>query len=265
MRDIDIEPATMAAAIAEARQRVVVDSGEVQTLDIEYPDADRGRSFQTAYAPVFDGDRVIYVAGIGREVTDLHAASEALRGAKEHAEEAVRSKSRFLAAASHDLRQPLQGALLFVEVAMAELPETASGYDALSKVLLALEDLKNLMDSLLDVSRLDFGAIEPRLSDFPIGTVIEQVMASCKSAAEIKGLRLIAIDSSLVVRSDATLLGRMLRNIVENAVRYTETGRVLIDCVPSGGQLRIEVHDTGAGIAAEDLDKIWEEFQQLQS
>ncbi len=261
--DTDVGPPAMTSRIAEIRQRVV-DTCEVQTLDIEYPDGYGGlRSYQTAYVPVVGAGHVTHVAGIGRDVTELRAAAEALLGAKERAENADRSKTRFLAAASHDLRQPLQGALLFADVATAQVTEYSPAHDALSKVSLALVDLKNLLDSLMDVSRMDIGAIDPKVSDFSIGAVIEQVAASCKSVAESKGLKLIAVDSDATVRSDPTLLGRMLRNLVENAVRYTDHGRVLIDCVPSGNCLRVEVHDTGAGIAPDDMERIWEEFHQL--
>jgi PAS domain S-box-containing protein len=260
--DTEVAPVGIRTRIADMRQRVVV-SGDVQTIEIEYPDGHGGvKCFQTVYMPVLGENHVTHVAGIGREVTNLRAVAEELRAAKERAEEADRSKTRFLAAASHDLRQPLQGALLFADVALAQIPRS-SAHDALSKVSLALVDLQNLLDSLMDVSRMDIGAIEPKISDFSIGTVVEQISASYRSAAESKGLRLVAVDSDTIVRSDPILLGRMLRNIVENAVRYTERGRVLIDCIPSGNYLRVEVHDTGPGIAPDDMERIWEEFQQL--
>ncbi|MBF0333713.1 MAG: hypothetical protein HQL40_08705, partial [Alphaproteobacteria bacterium] len=185
-----------------------------------------------------------------------------LREATARAEAAVESRSKFLAAASHDLRQPLQSLLLFQELLAPHVAE--GGREALKHLGRGLDALRELLNGLLDISRLDAGVVAPSIEDFPLQDLIEQIEAAYKPLAAAKGDLTFHIDPCpAIVRSDPTLLGRMVRNLVENALRYTEAGRIDVVCVAAGDQLRIEVHDTGLGIAPEHLDRIWEEFQQL--
>ncbi|WP_247887060.1 ATP-binding protein [Azospirillum sp. SYSU D00513] len=210
---------------------------------------------------------------LGRALLDAHAllrSHDAARDAEHRAavdarlqaEEASLSKSKFLAAASHDLRQPLQSLMLFASVLRTHI-QGARALHAMTHLERGLDALKELLDSLLDVSRLDAGTIEPALEDFSAGTLVDTVGAAYKGIAEAKGLALEVRLCDAVVRSDRTLLARMLRNLVENAVRYTEAGTVRIACQAEGGRLRILVTDTGIGIPSEHLSRIWEEFHQV--
>jgi signal transduction histidine kinase/CheY-like chemotaxis protein len=191
----------------------------------------------------------------------LARETEERRRAEKRAEEATRSKSKFLAAASHDIRQPVQSLLLFFDILKPDV--AAKGQEALNHLGRGLDALRDLLDSLLDISRLDAGAVQPTVEDFPVGQVVEQIGAAYAPVAAAKGLELHVAGCLTAVRSDRTLLGRMVRNLVENALRYTEIGRIGIECHEVDGGLLIEVHDTGIGIPPEHLDRIWEEFHQV--
>lgn len=195
--------------------------------------------------------------------TEFDLMAEAIEAGERRAEMADHEKTRFLAAASHDLRQPLQGALMFAHVVEARSAGNPKALEAIAHLSRALDDMRELLDSLMDISRLDAGVVEPKISDFPIQPLVERVASTFLASSEAKGLRLAAVGGDAVVRSDPTLLGRILRNLVENAIRYTDRGRVLIDCTQSGDMLRIEVRDTGPGIPEDKRGLIWEEFQQL--
>jgi len=202
----------------------------------------------------------------------LSAREESMRRATALAEQACieaeranHSKSRFLAAASHDLRQPLQSLLLYTELLGSHVHDD-KGHRILGTVEQSLASLKLLLDSLLDVSRLDAGTITPEIREFPLDEVLDHIIASYAPIAAKKGLAFEGCrESCLTVRSDPTLLSRMLRNLVENAVRYTEKGRVWLECHRTDRTLRIEVHDTGIGIPPKHLERIFEEFHQVSS
>jgi PAS domain S-box-containing protein len=204
------------------------------------------------------------VSGLNMDVTERKSMEQDLREAKARAEEASLSKSRFLAAASHDLRQPLQSALLFAGVLHRHVEGGQAG-ESLAALERALATLKDLLDGLLDVSRLDSGAVLPDLADFPLGPLLDDIGDAYAPVAEGKGLDF-SVDASCraaAVRSDRLLLGRMLRNLVENAIRYTERGHVRIACEAGEDEVRIEVHDSGIGIPAEHLGTVFEEFHQV--
>ncbi|MBF0391329.1 MAG: response regulator [Alphaproteobacteria bacterium] len=199
---------------------------------------------------------------LASEIARRARTEKELREATARAEDAVESRSKFLAAASHDLRQPLQSLLLFQELLAPHVAE--DGREALKHLGRGLDALRELLNGLLDISRLDAGVVAPSIEDFALQDLIEQIEAAYKPLAAAKGDLTFHIDPCpAVVRSDPTLLGRMVRNLVENALRYTEAGRIDVVFVAGAGQLRIEVHDTGMGIAPEHLDRIWEEFHQL--
>lgn len=269
----------MAEVVKAARLHVIA-NGTAFGFDLEFPEKGTGRIriYHTVYAPIFDHTGEIFaIAGVGHDVTESRESAELLRTAKETAEEANRSKTRFLAAASHDLRQPLQGAILFAEAALARVIGPADAVDAVGQCVHTLGDMSILLESLMDVSRLDAGVVPVNVTDFPIQPLLEEVIASSGSAATAKYLGISFVETSAIVHSDRMLLGRMLRNLVNNAVRYTETGQVQIACYVVDGSsvdcgattmramLGIEVCDTGVGIAAADLESIFEEFQQLHN
>ena len=186
--------------------------------------------------------------------------SHALAAAK-RADEA---KSRFLAAASHDLRQPMQSLFLFAS-ALHRYVQDDKGRAALEHLERGLDTLKSLLDSLLDMSRLDAGAVKPSIEDFQISPLLEHISAGYAPVAQGKGLAWRMASGSYHVRSDRVLLGRLIRNLVENAIRYTREGNVEIDCRVIGDRLRIEVRDTGIGIPPAHLNRIFEEFHQVDN
>ena len=151
----------------------------------------------------------------------------ALKQAKEFADRANESKTRFLAAASHDLRQPLSSALLFLE-SISDTSLEGLDLDYLHKARVALASLSNLLDTLLDVARLDSGAIEPQNADFPVSAVLDRIVPEFASVARSAGLDLNFVSSSAWIRTDMHLLETVLRNLISNAIRYTPRGRLLI-------------------------------------
>ncbi|HYH22551.1 MAG TPA: PAS domain S-box protein [Azospirillum sp.] len=264
-RTADVMPPDFAAKI-EAVDRAVMTDGEEVVTEESLPDPtsrDGSKVNLTSKAPLRNAaGEVVGVVGVSRDITDRKAAEDAMRAAKEAAERADQSKSRFLAAASHDLRQPVQSLFLFAEVLRAHVQDP-EGTEMLGHLRRALDALKGLLDSLLDVSRLDADVVRPQIAEFPIAELLDHIVATYEPVAAGKGLRLFAVPCSAVVRSDRILLGRVVANLVENAIRYTEQGRVLIDCVPRQGRLHIEIRDTGIGIPPEHLDRVFDEFYQV--
>jgi PAS domain S-box-containing protein len=207
-----------------------------------------------------------FFTGIMRDITRRKAIDHELRTAKEEAERANLSTSKFLASASHDLRQPVQS-LFFFTAALQPHVRDEAGREQLMHLERGIDALKGLIDSLLDVSRLDAGVVKPTIEDFPIGPLLDHIAAGYGPIAAAKGLEWEVVPNPAtnptIVRSDRVLLGRMLRNLIENAVRYTERGGLRVVCRPAGDRLCIEVADTGIGIPADHLPRIWEEFHQV--
>ncbi|HEY0340818.1 MAG TPA: HAMP domain-containing sensor histidine kinase, partial [Steroidobacteraceae bacterium] len=200
-------------------------------------------------------------ASIAVRLQNLELVDE-LRAQKKAAEDANVAKSRFLAVASHDLRQPLHALELFVQ-ALEDTPLPAHAHQLVGNVRRSVDSMEELFDALLDISRLDAGAVRARLDTIPLATVFERVAFEYAPVAQQKGLVLRVMDTSVYVRSDPTLLARVVRNLVANAVRYTERGRVTVGCRRRGDQVRVEVWDTGPGIPAEKHAEIFQEFAQL--
>ncbi len=210
-----------------------------------------------------DGDgRIVRTIGAFQDVTEQRRAEKALGRAVEEAERANDSKTRFLAAASHDLRQPLQALSLYLGVLKARL--NGREEQVMDAVGQCVEALTGLLNDMLDVARLDAGVITPKLSEVPVSRLMERVAAASRIQAEAKGLSLDVIPSGHIVQTDPALMDRVLSNLVANAVRYTERGRILVGCRNAGdGQVRIEVWDSGIGIPNDKLGEIFEEFRQL--
>ncbi len=198
------------------------------------------------------------------EIGQRAAVEQQLRHAKEGAERANLAKSKFLATASHDLRQPVQAMFYFSQALSYRLADEHS-----SKILAdldrSLEGLKSLLDSLLDMSKLDAGVVVPQAQDFPVNDLLLRAAAEFEPVAGQKGLRLTVMPSSAKVNSDPALLARVVQNLVANAVRYTPQGRILVGCRHRGSCVCIEVWDTGIGIPPDRLAEIFEEFTQVKS
>jgi signal transduction histidine kinase/CheY-like chemotaxis protein len=180
------------------------------------------------------------------------------------AEEANRSKSSFLAAASHDLRQPVHALSLLVG-ALEARALTAPGRALLAQMTESITAIASLFDALLDISKLDAGVIEVRPQAFRIDPIMRRVVNEYLVEATTKGLVLTMVPTTAVVHSDPVLLERILRNLVSNAVKHTGTGRVLIGCLRAKSHLRLLVLDTGPGIPPEEYNRIFSEFYQINN
>lgn len=191
---------------------------------------------------------------------DLRRSFEtALLRAKEQAEEATASRTRFVASASHDLRQPLNAALLYLET-IDRSGLKSEDAEAVAGVARALETLNSLLSALLDISRLDSGGLHPEPRHFSVGSLFQRLGFEYASIASLKGLSLRVVSTDAVVNSDSMLLENVLRNLLSNAIKYTPRGRVLMGVRRRGDRLRFEIHDTGIGIAPEHQQQIFEEF-----
>lgn len=186
-----------------------------------------------------------------------------LRAAKEAAEGAHIAKSRFLAHASHDLQQPLQAIRMFTGM-LERQPQTPKASAVLTDLRGAQRSMGALLNSILEISKLESGVVEPTIAPTPLGPLFERLEAEFGVLADAKGIGLRVVPTSASVLSDPALLERILRNLIANAVRYTESGAVLVGCRRQGGRLRIDVCDTGRGIAESDRRRIFEEFIQLE-
>lgn len=197
-----------------------------------------------------------------RELESRREIELALKQAKLQAELANQSKTRFLAAASHDLRQPLSSASLFLE-SIDEQALRANDGALLQRARVALASLNNLLGTLLDVARLDSGGIEPQLMSFPVAALLDAIGPEFESVARSAGIGLKFMTCRALVRTDMHLLETMLRNLVSNAIRYTASGRVLVGCRRRQDGLQICVFDTGIGIGSEHLAAIFDAYYQV--
>jgi signal transduction histidine kinase/CheY-like chemotaxis protein len=172
------------------------------------------------------------------------------------------AKSRFLAAASHDLRQPLHALGLFLAQLRAEADRDEQRR-LLGRIDAAVCAMNELFNALLDISRLDAGVLALNLAEFPLQRMFERIEATFSGTAQEKGLQLRVVRSSAWVCSDFILLERVLLNLVSNAIRYTRKGGIVVGCRHRGGQLRIDVCDSGIGIPEDQRKNIFSEFYQL--
>lgn len=197
-----------------------------------------------------------------RSLLRLRRAERELMQARREAEAANAAKSHFLASASHDLRQPMQAQRLFFSALEAQL--TTDNQRAVARKLSeSLTASESLLRALMDVSALDACAITPSPADVDLVPILQRVIDDHLGEAEGKGLRLRLRARPARVHADPVLLERIVRNLVSNAIRYTDAGGVLVACRPHDGQIRVEVWDTGVGIADQDLDAIFTDFYQV--
>ncbi|MFK7159832.1 NahK/ErcS family hybrid sensor histidine kinase/response regulator [Marinospirillum sp. MEB164] len=191
-------------------------------------------------------------------------AEEDMRHAKQQAEEANASKTRFLAAASHDLLQPLNAARLFTS-AVAQQVQEPELKTTISHIDNSLKAAEELLSTLLDISKLDAGALQPRITDFALSEIFEPLKAEFSVMAAERDLVLRQVKTQCWVRSDAQMLRRIIQNFLSNALRYTGEGKVLLGCRRRGDQLVVQVWDTGPGIPESRLGEIFQEFRRLDS
>ncbi|MGF1908677.1 PAS domain-containing protein [Vibrio kasasachensis] len=198
------------------------------------------------------------------EVDERRRAQLELTTAKSEAEQANLSKTKFLAAVSHDLLQPLNAAQLFTSSLACQLvnDSDASLLDSISN---SLDDLENLIGSLVDISKLDAGVVKADKSSFNVGELLSNLVNEYQHVSHQYNVQLRHVPFNCIVHSDSVLLARILRNFLSNAFRYTDKGKVLIGCRRQGDSISIQVWDTGAGIAENQLNEIFKEFKRLKS
>lgn len=197
-----------------------------------------------------------------QQIIQRKQMEKALRVARDAAEEANRSKDKYLAAASHDLLQPLNAARLLMST-LRERQLPAAEQHLLERAHMALEGAEDLLADLLDIARLDQAAITPSLTALRIDDLFRSLVSEFEPVAQEAGLQLTMLQTSLCVFTDAHLITRILRNFLSNACRYTESGRILLGVRRRGKNVRLEVWDTGVGVALEQQEKIFLEFNQL--
>lgn len=232
---------------------------------------------EISLSPIRYDERVLTVAAM-RNVTDRQreqaeliaareAAEAARRGAnkaREAANRANQAKSRFLATASHDLRQPLQS-LALLNGTLRQLVREGDALTAVSRQDEAIDAMSRLLSALLDISRLESGAIKPRPKDFPVAELFLAVHSEFSGLTATQGLALEITPSAHIVHSDPALVGQILNHLVTNAVQYTPHGHVRLSAETLSGQVRIQIEDSGIGIASEELPRIYDEFYQIET
>ncbi|MDP6344564.1 MAG: hybrid sensor histidine kinase/response regulator [Alphaproteobacteria bacterium] len=192
------------------------------------------------------------------------ALVDRLSAEKAKAEESERAKSRFLAAASHDLRQPLNALRLFVDALKASRePEQRDHLH--ERIGQSTDALNAIIDGVLDLSKIESGTLRPNVASVAAADILHTIQADFALLATDKGISLRVAPSAGVILTDPEMLLRIVRNLVSNAIRYTERGGVLVGCRPAGSGFRIEVVDSGAGITPEQQSRIFEEFYQVDN
>ena len=216
---------------------------------------------EISLSPIRQGEDDIVAAAI-RDVSERRQVEQAVRDARREAEHATLAKSRFLATASHDLRQPLQ-TLGLLNGALRRMTRDPECLEILGEQEQAVDAMSRLLNALLDISKLESGVIKLDLTDFDLAPMFEQLRRDFSGLAASKGLRLAFDTPHVHVHSDPALVSQVLRNLLSNAIKYTQNGSVELRCENRPGQLHVEVRDTGVGIAADQIRLIFEEFYQV--
>ncbi|MEL6421161.1 MAG: PAS domain-containing hybrid sensor histidine kinase/response regulator [Pseudomonadota bacterium] len=201
---------------------------------------------------------------VGERTSQLMELNSALERARHKADKANLDKTRFLAAAGHDILQPLNAARLFA----GSLSEKARGSDfdeLATRIDSSLEAVEEIIGALLDISRLDAHAMKPDITVFPLRDLFERLRLEFEPLASTKGLELRIVETAVWVQSDRRLLRRLLQNLISNAIKYTEAGTVLVGCRQAGETVAVQVLDTGRGISEEDREAVFEEFKRLDA
>jgi two-component system, sensor histidine kinase len=213
-------------------------------------------------SPFRDGNQNFVAVAI-RDMTERRSISDALVAAREEADRANRAKSRFLATASHDLRQPLQ-AIRLMNASMQKLSQNVPDLiDLVRHQETAIDTATRLLNALLDISRLESGAIEPQLSPVSLAAAFEDIAREFEPTAAAKNLRLRFAETQVVMSTDRTLFTQLLQNVIGNAFKYTEQGYVLISQGMEPDSLLLKIEDSGVGIPEDKLGRIFDEYYQI--
>jgi signal transduction histidine kinase len=222
-------------------------------------------SWLVSYHPVRDGHRaVVGVQAVVQDISGRVRDMESARVARKEADRANEAKSRFLAYATHDLRQPLQVALLHLEELCARIDKPEQR-ELCSVIQQSFDAVMGILNALVDISQLEQGQVSVQVHDVDVRTMIEEIIHEHRSQADQNGLRLTARSCEGFVRSDPMLLKRVVDNFVSNAIRYTDAGEVAVHCDRDDLRLRISVSDTGMGIPADKVEAIFEEYVRLNN
>jgi two-component system, sensor histidine kinase len=217
---------------------------------------------EISLSPIEGGTQQLIAAAI-RDATARKRAEAELVEAREIADRANQAKSRFLAAASHDLRQPLQ-TLALLNGSLRRMTLDAPAASAVAQQEQAIGAMSRLVNTLLDITKLESGAVKPELADFAVGSLFEQLQREFSAIAADKGLSLRFEATPEGAYSDASLVEQILRNLVSNAIKYTRAGEVCVECRRrAAATLQIDVRDTGIGIPPDQLRYIYDEFYQI--
>lgn len=247
------------------RDLEVLNEGRIVSYEIAGEAENAHRTFWVTKFPVLGPAGALTGLGtIVSDISDRKQAENLLQRQIEEAEKSNDAKTRFLAAASHDLRQPLHSMELMLEI-LARIVQEPAQQELVSDIAQAANIAAGLLNPLLDYSRLEAGMVQPEIEDFSIASLLRDMDVRFRSQAENAGLELRIVPSDAVIRSDPVLLSLIVSNFLSNAVRYTEKGRLLLGCRRHGNALRIEVWDTGPGIDSKHLHSIFEEFHQLET
>ncbi|WP_428489080.1 chemotaxis protein CheB [Rhodopila sp.] len=243
-----------------ADAQTVLDAPEPLEREIE---ARNGVWFRRRILPYrAHGDRVEGVVITFTDITGRKNVADALEAAKKQAEIANVAKSRFLAAASHDLRQPLQ-TLALLQALLAKIVDGARAEGLVARMDDTLGAMTAMLNALLDINKIEAGAVQPELSSFKISSLFDRLRDEFTYHAQAKGLTLRVSPCNAHVTSDPRLLEQMIRNLLSNALKYTAEGRILLGCRRRGPDISVEVWDTGIGIPQAELDTIFEEYHQI--
>ena len=206
----------------------------------------------------------MFISSVIRDVTKRRRMEQEIIAARQAAERAQKANTAFLAAASHDLRQPVQ-ALSLLNGALRRTVKDERAQEMIESQEHSLTAMTNLLNSLLDISRLDAGAVTPEIEEFPMQRIIDRLSAESGRQASHKGLEFSSEPCAVTVRSDPNLLSEIVQNLVSNAIRYTNNGSVQMTCECTGSFCRLEVIDTGIGIESDQLEAIFQEFHQAKT
>jgi signal transduction histidine kinase/CheY-like chemotaxis protein len=248
----------MASCLDSARQD---QSSHSVVFRYRRPDGGEVWLEQIAITQFVSSGKPTRINGLTTDVTERKRFDEELSLAWKSAEMANRAKSSFLAAASHDLRQPLQ-TLKFLQAALEPHHRSGEARKLVAGIGQSLDTMTSILSSLLDVNRLESGNLRPSVSEFSLNEILEPLARDFGVLVQGRGLRLCIVRSELVIRSDRRMLAEMIRNLLSNAVRYTDRGRILLGCRRAGDNVRIEVWDSGIGITEDQLPHIFHEYYQ---
>jgi two-component system CheB/CheR fusion protein len=198
------------------------------------------------------------------DVSERRHTADILGAAKRQAELANVAKSRFLAAASHDLRQPLQ-TLVLIQGLLAKIVEGERAQKLVARLDETLSGISSMLNSLLDINQIEAGTVRAEMVSFPVNDLLNRMRDEFIYQAQARRLALRVVSCGLSIHSDPRLLEQMIRNLLSNALKYTKNGKVLLGCRRREGMLSIEIWDTGIGIPAEELQAIFEEYHQLDN